>query len=245
MAQKLKKVPGVSTKARGRVPREEKRATTKSEAVTSKQDAQAERTARRRVTASAARPGGQARAKTPAAQQRRLVTEAARKKQAKVEAAGGRGKQEKKPRRDRAAAKVKETSRRPLRERFSRRSVSPRAVILFILFAVFIALSASPIARNMEATGHLKAMERELASQQKSTATLESEVKAAQSLGYVEQEARRQRLVAPGEVLYLITTDSKEPTVEYRLKALQSMDEAWENVRQALHCTASRQVNGK
>jgi cell division protein FtsB len=245
MSQKLKKVPGVSTKARGRVPGKDKRAATKSEAVAARQGAQAERTARRRVSASAARAGAKAPAKAPAARQPRRGAEAAPRKQAKVEAAGSRGKQEKKPRRERAAAKVKETTRKPLRERFSLRSVTPRAVILFILFAVFIALSASPVARNMEATGHLKAMERELTTQQKTTAALESEVKAAQSLGYVEQEARRQRLVAPGEVLYLVTTDSKEPTVEYRLKALQSMDEAWESVRQALHCTASRQVNGK
>lgn len=125
------------------------------------------------------------------------------------------------------------------------RSISPRTVIILILFVLFIALSASPVARNFEATGKLKAMERELAKQQKVTRSLEDEVNQARSLSYIEQEARKGRLVAPDEILYLVTTDSAEPKVEYRLKALQSMDEAWEQVRKFLHCTAARQTHDR
>jgi cell division protein FtsL len=125
--------------------------------------------------------------------------------------------------------------------RLTLRSVSPRTVIIGILFVLFFALSASPVARNLEATGKLKAMEKELAKQQKITRSLENEVNEARSLSYIEQEARKERLVAPDEILYLVTTDSEEPNVEYRLKALQSMDEAWEQVRKFLHCNAARQ----
>jgi cell division protein FtsB len=123
------------------------------------------------------------------------------------------------------------------------RSISPRLVVFVLLLVVFIALSASPVARNFESTGQLRAMELELARQQKTTKSLQKEVAQARSLDYIEQEARRQRMVGPGEVLYLVTTNSKAPEVEYRLKALQSMDEAWERVRQMLHCTASRQAD--
>ena len=119
--------------------------------------------------------------------------------------------------------------------------LSPRTVIIILLFVVFIALSASPVARNLEATGQLKAMERELATQRKTTAALEKEIDQARSPSYIEEEARRQRMVAHGEVLYLVTTDAAEPKVEYRLKALQSMDEAWEMIRKVLHCNAPRQ----
>ena len=119
--------------------------------------------------------------------------------------------------------------------------LSPRTVIIILLFVIFIALSASPVARNLEATGKLKAMERELAKQRKTTASLEKEIDEARSPSYIEEEARRQRMVAPGEVLYLVTTDAAEPQVEYRLKALQSMDEAWEIIRKVLHCNAPRQ----
>ena len=119
--------------------------------------------------------------------------------------------------------------------------LSPRTVIILLLFVIFIALSASPVARNLEATGKLKAMERELVKQRKTTASLEKEIEQARSPSYIEEEARRQRMVAPGEVLYLVTTDAAEPQVEYRLKALQSMDEAWEIIRKVLHCNAPRQ----
>jgi cell division protein FtsB len=119
--------------------------------------------------------------------------------------------------------------------------LSPRTVIIILLFVIFIALSASPVARNLEATGQLKAMERELATQRKTTAALEKEIDQARSPSYIEEEARLQRMVAPGEVLYLVTTDAAEPKVEYRLKALQSMDEAWEMIRKVLHCNAPRQ----
>ncbi len=136
-------------------------------------------------------------------------------------------------------------SRGPSKERRKQWSVSPRIVVVAILLAVFIALSASPVARNIEATGQLRAMERELEGQMRTTKRLESEVQQARSLEYIEQEARRQRLVAPGEVLYLVTTDAEGPDVEYRVKAFQSMDEVWERVRRMLHCTAERQAGGR
>jgi len=121
--------------------------------------------------------------------------------------------------------------------------LSSRTIMLILLLVLFVALSASPVARNVEATGKLKAMERELTKQQKTTTALEMEIDEARSPAYIDEEARRQRMVAPGEVLYLVTTDSGEPTVEYRLKALQSMDEAWEMIRKVLHCNAPRQAN--
>lgn len=126
-----------------------------------------------------------------------------------------------------------------------RRAASPKAVVPAILFAVFIALSASPVAGNLEAQSRLRAMERELERERKTTKSLQREMAQARSMEYIEREARRQRLVAPGEVLILVTTDSEGPEVQYRLKALQSMDEAWERVRQMLHCTAGRHVDGQ
>ena len=149
----------------------------------------------------------------------------------------GRGKAPAEERSEKTAARKKDA------RKWTLMSVSPRTVIILILFVLFIALSASPVARNLEATGKLKAMEKELSKQQKVTKSLENEVNQARSLSYIEQEARKERLVAPDEVLYLVTTDSAEPTVEYRLKALQSMDEAWEQVRKLLHCSADRQVH--
>jgi cell division protein FtsB len=120
--------------------------------------------------------------------------------------------------------------------------VTPRTVLLLLLFVIFIALSASPVARNLEATTALKKTQKEFAKERATTRTLEREVEEARSMSYIETEARKQRMVGPDEVLYLVTTDSKKPDVVYRLKALQSMDEAWESIRQALHCGASRQV---
>jgi hypothetical protein len=151
-----------------------------------------------------------------------------------VKGAGGSGA------RGRKAASSKKGTRR-----LTLRSISPRTVLVGILFVLFFALSASPVARNLEATGKLKTVEKELARQQKITRSLENEVDQARSLSYIEQEARKERLVAPDEILYLVTTDSAEPNVEYRLKALQSMDEAWELVRKFLHCTAARQQHGR
>lgn len=139
-----------------------------------------------------------------------------------------------------AARKTKSKEESPRKARFLLR-LSPRTVIILLLFVIFIALSASPVARNLEATGKLKAMERELAEQRKTTASLEKEIEEARTPSYIEEEARRQRMVAPGEVLYLVTTDAAESQVEYRLKALQSMDEAWEIIRKVLHCNAPRQ----
>lgn len=131
----------------------------------------------------------------------------------------------------------------PAEEKRRRRVLlSPRFVLIVILLLLFIGGAARPVAKNIEATSSLRERERELDREQKTTRALEKEVEEARSMSYIEQEARRQRLVAPDEILYLVTTDTKEPEVEYRLKSLQSMDEAWERIRQALHCGASRQT---
>jgi hypothetical protein len=103
------------------------------------------------------------------------------------------------------------------------------------LVVVFVVLSISPVARNLEANTTLKKMESELKKQQAVTESLEKDVGEARSLDYVKKEARRQRMVALGEILYLVTTNSPEREVTYRVKALQSMEEAWARVRQMLH----------
>jgi len=115
--------------------------------------------------------------------------------------------------------------------------VSARMAILAILMVFFIAIAIGPVSRNLEATARLKRKEAELAEQKAATVSLEKEVREARSLEYVETEARRQRMVAPGEVLYLVTTEEKDTEVEYRVKNIQSMDEAWERVRRMLKCT--------
>ena len=114
-------------------------------------------------------------------------------------------------------------------------AVSPRTVMLLILFLLFVVLSVSPVTRNLEATARLKKMEGEFKKQQAVTESLQREVAEADTLDYVEKEARKQRLVAPGEILYLVTTDVGNDKVEYRVKALQSMHEAWARVRQMLY----------
>ncbi|MBU4385672.1 MAG: septum formation initiator family protein, partial [Actinobacteria bacterium] len=123
----------------------------------------------------------------------------------------------------------------PVLQRLSR--VSARTVILVILMIFFIAFAVGPVSRNLEATLRLKKKEVELEKQRAATESLEKEMQEARSLDYVEREARRQRMVAPGEVLYLVTPEESELEVEYRVKNLQSMDEAWERVRRMLKCT--------
>ncbi len=113
--------------------------------------------------------------------------------------------------------------------------VSPRSVILLALLVLFVVLSISPVSRNVEATMRARRSESELKKELAVTESLEKEVAEARSLEYVEKEARRQRLVAPGEILYLVTTEGPENEVTYRVKALQSMEEAWARVRQMLH----------
>ena len=112
--------------------------------------------------------------------------------------------------------------------------ISPRVVILAILAVVFIAFAFGPTTRNLEANHRLKQKEIELKRQRSVTDALEKQVKEARSLGYVEAEARRQRLVMPGEVLYLVSSKDEVSKIEYRVKSLQSMDEAWERVAQMM-----------
>jgi len=132
--------------------------------------------------------------------------------------------------------------RKTLASRLSR--VSPRAVMLAILVIVFFAFAFGPTMRNLEATSQLKKKEAELRRQESMTAALEKQVAGARSLMFVETEARRQRLVKPGEVLYLVTSEDEGSKVEYRVKSLQSMDEAWERVRQMISPPSARGGNG-
>ncbi|MHB8895246.1 MAG: FtsB family cell division protein [Candidatus Geothermincolia bacterium] len=242
MAKKLKRVDGVSNRKVARAPAQTRADKNQSRAVAGKTMSDPERQApgpdrskvakRRRSAAGKARPEIAA---TPVAKEK-AAPRKAKKPESLAKAAKRVDHKEKK-----GAGGQKETRRE--KTRWNWRTVSPRTVVIVILFVVFIALSASPVARNFDASGKLRAMERELADQQKTTKSLQKEVAQARSLEYIEQEARRQRMVGPGEVLYLVTTDQEGPKVEFKLKALQSMDEAWERVRQMLHCTASRQAN--
>ena len=110
------------------------------------------------------------------------------------------------------------------------RRVSPRVVILFIVFAACAAFAFSPLMRDIDAVSKRKKVEAKLKDEKATTEKLQSQLKDAASKLYVEQEARKQRLVVPGETLYLVTTDG-DNHVSYRVKNLQSMEEAWERIR--------------
>lgn len=109
-----------------------------------------------------------------------------------------------------------------------------------LLFAMFVAVAVGPVSSNMESSGRLEAKEKELAEEREITAELREQVRKAKTLRYVEEEARRQRLVAPGETLYIVAPEGSEGEVEYRAKGIQSMDEAWERVRKMLCCKYER-----
>lgn len=230
MAGKLKRIDGVSNKKVKRHPAEKREKKDSARLKGTSTGSSASPVERTRVEKRRARAAEKARpaAEVPAAVASRKQARAA-DSDAKVKKAPKKG------------GKAGPEAVRDARPRRTWRAISPRVVIPTLLLVVFIALSASPVARNFEATSKLKAAERELARQQETTRELNAEVAQARSMEYIEQEARHQRMVAPGEVLYLVTTDAKGPEVEYRIKALQSMDEAWERVRQMLHCTAERQ----
>jgi hypothetical protein len=241
MAKKLKRVDGVSNNKVARSPRAAKTEPSPKRAAApkpGKAEAVKEAPSRRKPAVRPERAPAQAASAKP-----RAAAQSRKKEPAAPEKSGRAAKEKARPRKlKEPKEKVRRRDREPGPGPRGLRAVSPRTVILLILVAVFIALSASPVARNFEATTNLRALERELSTQRETTKSLEKEVAQAQSLSYIEQEARRQRLVAPGELLYLVTTDAAGPRVEYRIKALQSMDEAWERVRQMLHCTASRQT---
>lgn len=114
--------------------------------------------------------------------------------------------------------------------------ITPRSVIFIILLGVFIAFSIGPITRNIEATSRLKAEEKKLAVEKKTTDALKREAKEARSLEHIEEEARSQHMVAPGETVYVVTSDTDKGDTGIELKNLQSMDEAWGRVQQLLNC---------
>lgn len=109
------------------------------------------------------------------------------------------------------------------------RRISPRVVIIVVLLAACAAFAFSPLMRDIDAVSKRRKVEAKLTEEKTRTAQLERELKVAKSKQYVEQEARKQRLVAPGETLYLVTTDTGG-NVKYRVKKIQSMDEAWNRV---------------
>lgn len=131
-----------------------------------------------------------------------------------------------------SASRLREDSR--ARRLLSR--VSPRTAIVLVLVAFFIAFAFGPTMRNLEATSKLKQKEAELAREREYTASLEEEVEEASSLQYIEEEARKQRMVSPGEVLYVVTTEDECQEIEYKVKNFQSMDEVWERVRLMMNC---------
>lgn len=146
-----------------------------------------------------------------------------------------------------APARPGRNSRKPANGRSKRKAtglllskVSPRMVIMVILCAFFVAFAVGPTLRNLDATARLKKKEVELEAEKKTTTSLDDEVKEAKSLEYVEKEARRQRMVSPGETLYLVTSADSSSKVRYRVKNLQSLDEAWERVRVMINCGYSR-----
>jgi len=121
------------------------------------------------------------------------------------------------------------------------REISPRPVIMIMLLAIFLAFSFGPTTRNIAATSELRKEEAELRKERELTSALDREVVEARSMGYVEMEARRQRLVLPGETLYLVTpADEGRSCIRYRVKGFQTMDEAWESVRRRMNCAHGR-----
>lgn len=132
-----------------------------------------------------------------------------------------------------ASEKNKKNEKRP--PIYSR--ISPKVAILIILFGVFIAFSIGPVTRNIEATSKLRDKEKELKEEAKTTEALEAEVEEARSLEHIEREAREQHMAAPGETVYIITSERNEEDPDVKVKSPQSMDEAWERVRWYLECS--------
>ncbi|MDD5748798.1 MAG: septum formation initiator family protein [Actinomycetota bacterium] len=116
--------------------------------------------------------------------------------------------------------------------------VSPRLIILVSLGVFFVCVSFGPISRNIESTGKLREKEEELATEKRTTEKLEKEVKGAHTMEYVEKEARKQRMIMPGEILYVINREGDFSGTKYKIKDIQSMEEAWERVRLFMNCMA-------
>ncbi len=111
-----------------------------------------------------------------------------------------------------------------------------KVTILFLAIMIGSALVAVSIMRNIQSNARLKEKRAELARQENVTKDLESRVREASTLEYIEREARKQRLVKPGEVLYVVTPEGAEGEYSYRAKNIQSMKEAWETIRKMMNC---------
>lgn len=144
----------------------------------------------------------------------------------------------------RSADTVKRKERRGLQPGLLQR-ISPRSIIFLILLGVFIAFSIGPVTRNIEATSRLKAEEKKLAEEKKATDALKKEVKEARSLEHIEEEARSQHMVAPGETVYVITSEAEKGEADIQIKNLQSIDEAWGRVQQLLNCKYEKPAEEK
>ncbi|MDD5447991.1 MAG: septum formation initiator family protein [Actinomycetota bacterium] len=150
-----------------------------------------------------------------------------------------------KPARGRTAPKGASRSSSPVQSgrasrKKSSRSLSLRKLTPLLLFATFVAIAVGPVSANIKSSSRLEAKEKELAAEREITTELREQVRKAKTLRYVEEEARRQRLVAPGETLYIVAPDGSREKTEYRVKGIQSMDEAWERVRKMLCCKHGR-----
>lgn len=112
-----------------------------------------------------------------------------------------------------------------------------KVAILCIVILIGCALVSVPLMRNIQSKARLEEKKAELADQKKNTEDLESRVREASTLEYVEREARKQRLVKAGEVLYLITPEDNEEESGYRFKSVESMEEAWDIIRKVINCS--------
>ena len=124
------------------------------------------------------------------------------------------------------------SSRRPLSERFK---ASWRTIIVFLIIIFFFGFAAGPVSRSLSANSRLREAELELQRQRGVTASLERQVKEASTMEFVEVEARKQRLVKEGEQLYLVTADGEGRETVYRVKGIQSKEEAKERVRKMMN----------
>ncbi len=141
--------------------------------------------------------------------------------------------------RDKRVRPDKQKDRKEKNSRLRAKLLSPRVVIIVVVLAACSAFVFSPLMRDLDSASKRRKVEAKLKEEKAKTSKLQQEMKGASSKQYVEQEARKQRLVSPGETLYLVTTEGGAQ-VKYRVKNLQSMDEAWARIRLMMNCKPSK-----
>ena len=106
-----------------------------------------------------------------------------------------------------------------------------KAAIVGACVLVAIGIAFSPVIDTIRANGRLNVANKELKEQKTVTESLKKEIAEAKTLEYVEAEARRQRKVERGEILYVVSSSENDNSeVEYRVRPLRSMEEARERV---------------